>query len=339
MSYSIKGTVAGAQSVKGKLKEILSLDNTLTKEGYAADAKAVGEALKTKAPISHTEDRGNPHGVTASQIGAATPADVQKIARANLLDNWYFGNPVNQRGQTVYDGSGYCIDRWKNGAVSVIEGEGLKAVYADSIIVQSLEAELKATIDGKECTVSVLCDGVMNTNTFTYTAAPSVATLVMYGENVNVTILTNGSIHIAFRAVNSVIQAVKLELGDSQTLAHNENGVWVLNEIPNYGTELLKCQRYFYKFNKYLLPCMSFGNAAWWFTLDFPVPMRVTPVIVGLDSGALMGGGSPLAGATFEFGRCTAEQVTVTCYYSTFDSAQKYAVSYGDGYAYASADL
>lgn len=274
-----------------------------------------------------------------AEIPVAINAAVQKTARANLLDNWYFGNPVNQRGQTVYDGSGYCIDRWKNGAVSVIKGEGLKATYADSIIMQSLEAELKAAIDGKECTVSVICDGVMNTNTFTYTAAPSAATLVMYGENVNVTILTGGTIHIAFRAVNSVIQAVKLELGDFQTLAHNENGVWVLNEIPNYGTELLKCQRYFYKFNKYLLPSMSFDNAAWWFTLDFPVPMRVTPVIVGLDSGALIAGGNPLSGATFELGRCNAEQVDVTCTYSTFDPAQNYSVSYIDGYAYASADL
>lgn len=67
---TIKGTVAEAQSLKGAMKDIPSVDNTLTKEGYAADAKAVGEALKTKAPISHTEDKGNPHGVTASQVGA-----------------------------------------------------------------------------------------------------------------------------------------------------------------------------------------------------------------------------------------------------------------------------
>ena len=31
----------------------------------------------------------------------------------NLLDNWYFGNPVNQRGQTEYTGGGYTVDRWK----------------------------------------------------------------------------------------------------------------------------------------------------------------------------------------------------------------------------------
>lgn len=30
----------------------------------------------------------------------------------NLLDNSDFTNPVNQRGQTEYLGSGYSIDRW-----------------------------------------------------------------------------------------------------------------------------------------------------------------------------------------------------------------------------------
>lgn len=67
---SVKGSVAETQSLRGSMKDIPSLDNTLTKEGYAADAKAVGDALDSKAPISHTEDKGNPHGVTASQVGA-----------------------------------------------------------------------------------------------------------------------------------------------------------------------------------------------------------------------------------------------------------------------------
>jgi hypothetical protein len=38
---------------------------------------------------------------------------------------------------------------------------------------------------------------------------------------------------------------VKLELGESQTLAHLVNGEWQLNDIPNYAEELAKCQRYF----------------------------------------------------------------------------------------------
>ena len=41
---------------------------------------------------------------------------------------------------------------------------------------------------------------------------------------------------------NSVtLLAAKLELGDTQTLAHKENGVWVLNEIPDFGEQLRRC--------------------------------------------------------------------------------------------------
>ena len=42
------------------------------------------------------------------------------------------------------------------------------------------------------------------------------------------------------------IKAIKLELGEQQTLAHqNGDGAWVLNELPDYGGELLRCQRYY----------------------------------------------------------------------------------------------
>lgn len=42
------------------------------------------------------------------------------------------------------------------------------------------------------------------------------------------------------------ILAAKLELGDKQTLAHQDaSGNWVLNEIPDYGEELRKCQRFY----------------------------------------------------------------------------------------------
>ena len=46
------------------------------------------------------------------------------------------------------------------------------------------------------------------------------------------------------------IYAVKLEKGSVQTLAsRNSGGAWVLNELPDYGEELAKCQRYYQLFS------------------------------------------------------------------------------------------
>lgn len=46
---TIKGTVNAKQTVKGKMLAPATLDETLTKEGFAADSKAVGDALGKKA--------------------------------------------------------------------------------------------------------------------------------------------------------------------------------------------------------------------------------------------------------------------------------------------------
>ena len=78
--------------------------------------------------------------------------------------------------------------------------------------------------------------------------------------------------------------AAKLELGSQQTLAHQENGVWVLNEIPNYGEQLRRCQRYLrpagYNF------IVSKNSAGIWYgsnTFGNSEPMRAVPVIINGD--------------------------------------------------------
>ena len=40
---------------------------------------------------------------------------------------------------------------------------------------------------------------------------------------------------------SEVFIAAKVEIGKTQTLAHQENGAWVLNEIPNYWEQLYRC--------------------------------------------------------------------------------------------------
>lgn len=179
------------------------IDSTLTQTGQAADAKAAGDAVSELRNTLNSEI-----------------ATRQTYVRPNLLDNWYFGNPVNQRGQSSYSNTGsYTIDRWKltSGSVEVVSG----GITLNGTLVQILEASIGQTVT----TSALLSDGSMITPT--------------YNDNTKTFTLT---------ATGQTIKAVKLELGSDQTLAHNEgtdaNPVWVLNEIPNYVEEFVKCQRY-----------------------------------------------------------------------------------------------
>ena len=155
--------------------------------------------------------------------GAEATGTLQVVNR-NLLDNWYFVSggsqlgdgvfPINQRGQTVYSGTNiYTIDRWRTtGAQKSIEvsSDGLSLAHA----------------------------GLTSNNSF-------------FVQDLTQQIDTNAT--KTFDEIKAIqIQAVKLELGSEQTLAHNEgteeNPVWVLNEVPDYGEELRKCQRYYQLF-------------------------------------------------------------------------------------------
>ena len=59
---------------------------------------------------------------TAQEIDDAVAMALQ-LSNPNLLDNWYFGNPVNQRGGTSWTNPSnmqYAIDRWQITPSSVV---------------------------------------------------------------------------------------------------------------------------------------------------------------------------------------------------------------------------
>ena len=109
----------------GKAKRLLwsSVKTALGKLFVPLARKVNGKAL--------TEDV----TLTGENIAVST-ADSTPISGAvkyrtnpNLLDNWYFGRPVNQRGQTEYTGNAtYAIDRWwtqYETTLSIVDG-GIK---------------------------------------------------------------------------------------------------------------------------------------------------------------------------------------------------------------------
>jgi hypothetical protein len=217
-----------------------------------------------------------------------------------LTDNWYFGNPVNQRGQTSYTGTGYTIDRWKldsdSGSCSInLTEEGIEFVATSGAtgiasLNQTIDPSNFKALAGRTVTLSSLGKTDTRQQVLLYVngqvaaSASSEATNGMQMTSLTYTFPDSISFAAAFVYGRSTpgsgtgkIIASKLELGSQQTLAHKEYGEWVLNEIPKFGDQLAECQRYCVAFNKYdsFLPVDNND-----FVVELPVPMRATPTII-----------------------------------------------------------
>lgn len=184
---------------------------------------------------------------TAQQIDDAV-AIAPQLSNPNLLDNWYFANPVNQRGQTSYSVNGYTIDRWYTahnisyGTLTVDKTAGCVTIshvddggFVD--FIQTLENPAMGIV-----TLSVL---MLSGNL--YSATGTLGNISLDADEIFIRSGNPNNVVLRCKPGKTISMiAVKLELGSQQTLAHKDaNGNWVLNEIPDYGEQLLRCQRYF----------------------------------------------------------------------------------------------
>lgn len=219
----------------------------------------------------------------------------------NLLDNWYFGRPVNQRGKSEYTGSGYTVDRWtaKEGVVS-LSSSGLtlqNSTWLDQIIENLIENRIY--------TISLLtANGVLLAGTGLLNKDSFISVRIDGGGYIDISYHADVSGYYVELARADAAQplsilAAKLELGPTQTLAHLENGNWVLNEIPDYGEQLRKCQRYYYQvhYTQYQTINMAYEDTAYAFLmLPLPVEMRLkypvvtqsTPILLGTSEKTLV---------------------------------------------------
>ena len=182
----------------------------------------------------------------------------------NLLDNAYFANPVNQRGQTEYSGGGYAIDRWKLSAqnvVAAIDDSGITVTNSQTWragLTQLVEVDLTKALIGKTVTASALVR--VNSGNMqlaigkTYTSAMQVESPAFRNSEFSLVswtfVVPSDTTSMVFfmaaaAGASFTVKAVKLELGNTQTMARKDaSGNWVLNEIPDYGERLARCQRY-----------------------------------------------------------------------------------------------
>lgn len=285
--------------------------NTLTATmAQVAEDRAAVEAIAASItlpwPIASGGTAATTAGEALSNLGGIRP---------NLLDNAYFVGggsqsgwgifPINQRGQTSYSTSNaYGIDRWK---ANTATGFSLSSGYAS---FESISQVLPSASDlvGKTLTASVLLSsGALYSGTAVLTSLS--ANTVFYQSN-NVTIRYSSywnGIQIFCNTSGSTISvvAVKLEIGTSQTLAHQENGTWVLNEVPDFAEQLAKCQAYFVRLAggavRYAPTQITASVID--FTIPLPVTMRGTPTdSATLTASANMGvyiNGAAQTGFTF----------------------------------------
>lgn len=264
------------------------------------------------------------------------------IVRKNLLDNWYFVGggsqqgygifPINQRGQTIYSSIGYGIDRWTrtSGTAGTVE---LKSTgcqfYSDGSNWNSFRQYVNSPQEllGKKVTLSALsADNSFGTVTTTVPSSfsasdTSIASVQLISGYYIMLRINTTFIEVRISSPNNsanspTLAAIKLELGDTQTLAHLEGSTWVLNEIPNYQEELLKCMAYYQQigtFNNwkfYDAVVRATGSDGIICLMAIPiVPMRATPTVTTSSSEIQMvdypGGSSTgvnTIGSVFEVG-------------------------------------
>ena len=213
----------------------------------------------------------------------------RQFCNRNLLDNWYFANSVNQKGQMEYTGSGYTIDRWRSYGTKVSINDGYISLSTEGNPTFCQKSELD--LYDKTLTFSVLlANGSLCTGTGILASDTAWKNTTLYEDSSiklwlqNSNPLFNTAIDIKGNTPVDLV-AAKLEFGSSQTLAHKEGSKWVLNEIPDYATELAKCQRYFYK-TQGAFEYRGIAINQWYMnngTIELPVSMRIKPTCKVFD--------------------------------------------------------
>lgn len=251
-----------------------------------------GKANKTDIPTTLPANGGNADTVGGHTVMTNVPENANFTApNQNLLDNWYFADPINQRGETTYLADGYTIDRWATytitGKPNVIISKEDKNIQISNTLPSGVcnlyqIFENIESLTGKTVTVSVLADDTLYSVTFTMCALSGGGEIIPN----KLEVYSISDYHILFRTVAGTtvnLQAAKLELGGKQTLAHEENGKVVLNDPPpNKALELAKCQRYYIPLGQYLnIPAVYFGVDYVDFVLSLPCTMKKSPTIGG----------------------------------------------------------
>ncbi len=228
---------------------------------------------------------------TASGLNVLGEYDLSR--NPNLLHNWDFTNPVNQRGQTTYlstSGEIPTIDRWRAGAnmkVELVSG-GIKLTGQGGPYRNFRQTiENPARLAGKQVTVSLnilACTGKFSSY-FIQGSGGSSGGIIDAGftgiKKFSVTLASASDIggDLKFHIGNSsdadvslTLASVKLEIGGVGTLKDTD--------VADYGEQEIICQRYLvpisaaqrFRLESYTADVLQFH-------IPTPQRMRVLPTV------------------------------------------------------------
>ena len=276
----------------------------------------------------------------------------------NLLDNPDFRNPVNQRGQTGYINSSlawiYTVDRWKIQKFGTYyDGPATLTITPNEYT--SVQGTIRQDFEGMPLLRSSGNRIAMTLSILTDDDLLSRSWMVPYGNFISDD-LGFGGIQVGylpsdpergFVVINVLtkilkIVAIKLELGDTQTLAHKEGDRWVLNEIPDYAEELAKCQRYYYPAppTSYITGG-SYSASSVFLFVPTPVTMRAAPAISVEQIGALYVNGQrvqPLTNENIRVYNVASNGILLNYFNITASAADQNAIVINARYSF-SADI
>ena len=239
------------------------------------------------------------NGEETEYDGSAAAAVTVSASNPNLLYNSNFA--INQRGKRSYTSLGYSFDCWrKTSSRGIVYASSASFPINNSIyfstndnvyLRQYLERGLKTS------TTYTITIGYNTTTSahrslevsYTFTTDSSIET------NISWTPLTGYRVQIYSPFSTSSIYHSYVQFGRTSSsgttyyfhyIKLEEGSVATPYEIPNPATELLKCQRYYVKFNGAKLLSGSFngGGQSAYVLLPLPATMRTTPSIVSYDA-------------------------------------------------------
>ena len=303
------GTVVLGASDVGALPDDTTLAELPQNSAYRTVSDAEKATWNTKTTTDYTP--AVTEGVKLGDIsvnGTNKGVYAPRYSNPNLLDNPFF--TVNQRGTTSATSTNFKIDRWKGSYGGGTDDRGVITYNSDCSITmqpntvegrvnrlllsQKFTDEFYNALIGKTITFSyMLADGTIQSRTVNNVGTSSYDTnTYVVDSNTSCFLrldMRSSEKMLEFHALTPTssisgtpsvtLKAMKIEIGSASTLD--------MDIAPDYTTELLKCQRYYQKYDNIQLSGTSKGGYGEFHIsyINFP-PMRIPIPTISYKSGA-----------------------------------------------------